>query len=207
MPRTKEQGNDVRGDLNHRSSCLKLILFEVHWGKTEFARRFAVSARSCAEEHARPPRDRRTPVRHPQGLDGRHPLQDQNPRKGPNRDEPPRSGLQSEACDRHRGCPAPDGGHAGLRPRLKSSCFSARPSKSENRKLPAGRPSADNASAFLHSLDGKRPSRLPSITGSDPKSKSPLNHRTAPRAHVGRSARQLLFLKADTVLATFSWWP
>src|SRR4029077_4684836 len=44
------------------------------------------------------------------------------------------------------GCPAPDGGHAGLRPRLKSSCFSARPSKSENRKLPAGQPSADNAS-------------------------------------------------------------
>jgi len=28
-----------------------------------------------------------------------------------------------------------------------------------------------------------------------------------PRAHVGRSARQLLFSKADTVLATFSWWP
>ena len=36
-----------------------------------------------AEEHARPPRDpSRTSVRHPQGLDGRHPLQDQNPRKG-----------------------------------------------------------------------------------------------------------------------------
>src|SRR6202040_3771169 len=63
--------------------------------------------------------------------------------------EPPRSGLQSEACDRHRRCSAPDGGHAGLRPRLKSSCFSARPSKSENRKLPAGQPSADNASAFF----------------------------------------------------------
>ena len=96
-------------------------------------------------------------------MQGRHPLQDQNPRKGPNRDEPPRSALQSEACDRHRECPAPDGGHAGLRPRLKSSCFSARPSKSENRKLPAGRPSADNASAFLHSLGGKPTSRLPSI--------------------------------------------
>src|ERR1700730_11121091 len=66
--------------------------------------------------------------------------------------EPPRSGLQSEACDRHPGCPAPDGGHAGLRPRLKSSCFSASPSKSDNRKPPAGQPSADHASAFLHSL-------------------------------------------------------
>src|ERR1700730_9884489 len=82
-------------------------------------------------------------------LDGRHPLQDPNPRKGPNRDEPPRSGLQSEACDRHPGSPAPDGGHAGLRQRLKSSCFSARPSKSDNRKPPAGQPSADHASAFF----------------------------------------------------------
>src|SRR6202035_4341710 len=33
--------------------------------------------------------------------------------------------LQSETCDRHPGCRDPDGGHAGLRPRVKSSCFSA----------------------------------------------------------------------------------
>src|SRR3984893_10335245 len=44
--RTNEKRNDVRGDLNHRSSRLKRIFFEVHWGKTEFARRFAVSANS-----------------------------------------------------------------------------------------------------------------------------------------------------------------
>ena len=59
-------------------------------------------------------RVRRATVEHrsaPSGLDGRHPRQNQNPRKGPNRDKPPRSGLQSEACDRHRGCPAPDEGH------------------------------------------------------------------------------------------------
>ena len=49
-------------------------------------------------------------------------------------------------------CPAPDGGHAGLRPHLKSSCFSACPSKFDNRKPPASQPSADHASAFLHSL-------------------------------------------------------
>ena len=93
--------------------------------------------------HAHPPRDRRTPLRHAQGLDGRHPLQDQDPRKGQNRDEPPRPGLQSEAGDRHPRRPAPDGGDAGLRPRLKSSCFSARPPKSDNRKPLAGQPSAD----------------------------------------------------------------
>ena len=35
-------------------------------------------------------------------------------RERPNRDEPPRPGLQSEACDRHPRRPAPDRGHAGL---------------------------------------------------------------------------------------------
>jgi hypothetical protein len=62
---------------------------------------------------------------------------------------------------------APDGGHAGLRPRLKSLCFSARPSKSDNRKPPAGQPSADHASAFLHSLGGKRKLLLSPSTGID----------------------------------------
>ncbi len=71
------------------------------------------------------------------------------------------SGLQSEACDRHPGCPVPDGGHARLRPRLKRSCFSARPSKSDNRKPPAGQPSADHASAFLHSLHPLLKFKLP----------------------------------------------
>jgi hypothetical protein len=61
-------------------------------------------------------------------------------RKGRNRDEPPRSDLQSEARDRHPGCRDPD--DARLRPRLKSSCYSASPSKSDNRKPPAGQPSA-----------------------------------------------------------------
>ena len=46
------------------------------------------------------PSHRRTPLRHAQGLDGRHPLQDPDARAGPNRDEPPRPGLQSEARDR-----------------------------------------------------------------------------------------------------------
>src|SRR5580704_16075454 len=50
--------------------------------------------------------------------------------------------------------------HHTKRPRalsasLKSSCFSASPSKSDNRKPPAGQPSADHASAFLHSLGRK----------------------------------------------------
>ena len=46
-----------------------------------------------ARGHGRATTDRRTPVRNPQGLDGRHPLPDPDPRQGPNRDEPPRSGL------------------------------------------------------------------------------------------------------------------
>jgi Transposase DDE domain len=66
--------------------------------------------------HAHPPRHRRAPLRHPQGLDGRHPLQAENPRKGQNRDEPPRSGLQSQESDRHLRRPAPNGGDPGLRP-------------------------------------------------------------------------------------------
>src|SRR5205814_4158596 len=49
--------------------------------------------RPHARGHGRATTDRRTPVWHPQGLDGRHPLPDPDPRQGPNRDEPPRPGL------------------------------------------------------------------------------------------------------------------
>ena len=50
-------------------------------------------ARPHARGHGRATTDRRTPVRHPQSLDGRHPFPDPDPRQGPNRDEPPRPGL------------------------------------------------------------------------------------------------------------------
>ena len=46
----------------------------------------------------------------PQSLDGRHPFPDPDPRQGQNRDEPPRSGLQSEANDRDLRCRTADSG-------------------------------------------------------------------------------------------------
>jgi hypothetical protein len=47
------------------------------------------------EADAHPPRNSGAPIRHTKSLDGCHPLSDQNPRKGPNRDEPPCARLQS----------------------------------------------------------------------------------------------------------------
>src|SRR5262245_6730536 len=57
------------------------------------ARQDAGPARPHARRHGRATTNRRTPVWDPQGVDGRHPLPDPDPRQGPNRDEPPRSGL------------------------------------------------------------------------------------------------------------------
>jgi hypothetical protein len=61
-----------------------------------------------------PTTDRRTPVWDPQGLDGRHPLPDPDPRQGPNRDEPPRPGLQPQANDHDLRCGTADGGDQDL---------------------------------------------------------------------------------------------
>src|SRR5690606_4626058 len=49
--------------------------------------------------HARPPPDRRTPLRDDKKLDGAHPLPDEAARERENRNRPPRSGLQHEAGD------------------------------------------------------------------------------------------------------------
>ena len=46
-----------------------------------------------ARRHGRATTDRRTPVRDPQGLDGRYPLPNPDPRQGPDRDEPSRPSL------------------------------------------------------------------------------------------------------------------
>ncbi len=43
--------------------------------------------------------NRRAPLRNPEVMDGKRPLPDPDPREGPNRDEPPRPGLQHEAND------------------------------------------------------------------------------------------------------------
>src|SRR5215471_7223261 len=67
-------------------------------------RRDASQARSDARCHGRAPADRRAPVRHHQGLDGRDPLLDPHPEAGQNRNEPPRPGLQHQAGDRDHWC-------------------------------------------------------------------------------------------------------
>jgi hypothetical protein len=64
--------------------------------------------------HAHPPRYRRAPLRHAQGLDGHHPLQDQDPQERPNRDEPPSARLQSETGDRDPRRKASHGRHPSL---------------------------------------------------------------------------------------------
>src|SRR5207244_9740158 len=55
----------------------------------------------------------------PQGLDGRHPLPDPDPRQGPNRDEPPCPGLQHKAGDRDHRRGTADGGDQSLIVSLK----------------------------------------------------------------------------------------
>src|ERR1700692_5018713 len=55
----------------------------------------------------------------PQGLDGRHPLPDPDPRQGPNRDEPPRPGLQPQANDHDLRGGTADGGDQALIVSLK----------------------------------------------------------------------------------------
>ena len=53
-------------------------------------------------------------LRHDKGLDGRHPLQDEDPRKGQNGDEPPRSGLQHQKSDPDPRRWSPHASDAGL---------------------------------------------------------------------------------------------
>src|SRR6202140_1558591 len=92
----------------------------------------AGSARPHARGHGRATTDRRASIRNPQGLDGRHPLPDQDARQGPNRDEPPRSGLQHKAGDRDHRCGTADGGDQNLiasrKPRVPIDQRAPRPS-------------------------------------------------------------------------------
>src|ERR1700722_526377 len=83
-------------------------------GARERARQDASQARPHAGGHDNPPADRRASVRHAQGMDGQHPLPDQYPRKGQNRDEPPGAGLQYEANDQYLRRQPADAGDRGL---------------------------------------------------------------------------------------------
>src|ERR1700693_5356013 len=75
---------------------------------------------------------RRQTVEH-KGLDGRHPLPDQDARQGPNRDEPPRPGLQHEANDHDLRRGTPDDGDqnliASLKPHAPIDQRASRPSR------------------------------------------------------------------------------
>src|SRR5229473_2236187 len=106
-------------------------------GERGRARQDAGPARPHARRHGRATTDRRTPVRDPQGLDGRHPLPDPDPRQGPNRDEPPRPGLQHKAGDRDHWCRTADGGDQNLiasrKPRVPIDQRAPRPSSPGNK--------------------------------------------------------------------------
>src|SRR5439155_17506352 len=96
------------------------------------------------------------PVRDPQGLDGRHPLPDPDPRQGPNRDEPPRPGLQPQANDQDLRSGTADGGDQNLIASLKllaSVCLSAS-------ALTPGKHGASThtSDAFFHGLGQDEPS-------------------------------------------------
>src|ERR1700679_2067986 len=83
-------------------------------GARERARQDASQARPHAGGHDNPPADRRASVRHAQGMDGQHPLPDQDPRKGQNRDEPAGARLQYEANDQYLRRQPADAGDRGL---------------------------------------------------------------------------------------------
>ncbi len=83
-------------------------------GARERARQDASQARPHAGGHDNPPADRRASVRHAQSMDGQHPLPDQDPRKGQNRDEPAGAGLQYEAHDQYLRRQPADAGDRGL---------------------------------------------------------------------------------------------
>src|SRR5438552_7205954 len=99
--------------------------------------------------------DCRTPVWHPQGLDGRHSLPDPDPRQGPNRDEPPGPGLQPQANDLDLRCGTADGGDQNLIAALKliaPVCLSTSAIAPEKHSAPA-----HTSDAFSHGLGHEDP--------------------------------------------------
>src|SRR5450432_1989786 len=115
-------------------------------------RQDAGAARSNAPRHGHPPTDRRAPVRNPESVDGEHPLPDENPRKGPNGNEPPRPGLQHQKAD-------PDVRRGAANPRdpnlIAPSNSSGPPQTTHTSKN-----SIEAANPFLHSLDPDLPLHL-----------------------------------------------
>src|SRR5204862_7659505 len=121
----------------------------------------ARSARPQARGHGRAATDCRTPVWHPQGLDGRHPLPDPDPRQGPNRDEPSRPGLQPEANDDDLRGGTADGGDQDLIASLKllaRVCLSASALAPGKHSVSTG-----TSDAFSHGLG-----QLPTWAGERP---------------------------------------
>src|SRR5215211_5079341 len=112
-------------------------------------------------------------------MDGCDPLQDPDPRQGPNGDEPPRPGLQSEASDRDPWHPAAYAGDARL-----SAGFCC---------VKLGRSTASRCAA--PSLDSPASPRSRSYTASAP-SRHSLNAAECPlwRCEFNWSAQHLLNL-------------
>src|SRR5262249_23380191 len=76
--------------------------------------------------------DGRTSVWDPEGVDGRHPLPNPDARQGPNRDEPSRAGLQSQANDHDLRSGTADGSDQNLIALFKAT----RPSRSGSALAP-----------------------------------------------------------------------
>src|SRR5207344_3345760 len=84
-------------------------------------------------------------------MDGQHPLPDQDPRKGQNRDEPAGAGLQYEATDQYLRRQPADAGDRGLT------------APARWRELPLSRNTASEV-MFSHDL-GRKPTCSPTVCG------------------------------------------
>src|SRR5216684_5856858 len=98
-----------------------------------------------------------------EAANGRHPFPDPDPRQGPNRDEPPRPGLQPQANDQDLRGGTADGGDQNLIASLNPEapvCLSAS-------ALPIGKHSAsiDTSDAFSHGLGHEDQFPPPSLSG------------------------------------------
>jgi hypothetical protein len=92
-------------------------------GARDRSRCDAGSARSGSDADAGPTADGGAPVRHHQGVDGRHPLPQSTTTESQRRDGPSRPGLQPEASDENHGNRTADRGA----PRLIDAADHARP--------------------------------------------------------------------------------
>src|SRR5262249_62409803 len=104
--------------------------------------------------------DGRTSVWDPEGLDGRHPLPNPDARQGPNRDEPSRAGLQSQANDHDLRSGTADGSDQNLIALFKAT----RPSRSGSALAP-WETQCVGPNPFFHGLGQTQQFPTPRVNG------------------------------------------